>query len=691
MVRPSLNSEERVPATSSGVLMTKASDPKARPKAAKKDADEVSNVYDFLQSSEWQEMLEKARKQRAINLAARKAKRAASQLSDTDPKKDIRSTDGDRLRQALNKAAGRPETASKPTQAPNSHQPFESVQKATAGRADSQTVKNDSRAAENEARDKRVEASVVPPDGGSAQGINPDVVSENPIDPEPGLKLPQDRVADRMRNSLLGQTDDQSRSRHSTRLGSVAIGCGIGFVASSSVFLTLSGLNASGPTHNAGLVSQETVAAIAITQQVGELAERSVPPPNVTSGGADMAVTSTSVFDMSSESISAVGDTDASPDLALLSPPESDSSEQSGGIKPELSRLAPSVRSFVPTLVQPPLPITMLSYRPREELNLGFVQFQSTPEIFSTSVALLETTVTVAKPEELLKGVTVTGTPTTMRPPVVPVQPGALDRTVPQVPLSFLLTVPEPESGYQPEQGAQTGKASGSDLAVRPEGTGLAAEIGQPLPYKPLPEPIELAAQPNAPKLFDAPAPLVTPSTYETSLALRAKALSATPSSLETPVPPRMPAPPNDVITLPEPEPAPTNVVVAFRLFSPTNVPQSIVDSVVTNLTSTGHELSGQARVGLKITQSNVRFYHKQDEERAAALARDSGAVLRDFTGSNSKTPIGIIELWLAGQSGDIARVKRTTTRSTATALGPNRVNRLKSQVLSKLKKATTQ
>ncbi|MEP4766319.1 MAG: hypothetical protein ABJY83_00335, partial [Roseibium sp.] len=415
--------------------MTKASDPKARPEVAKKDGNKVSGVYDFVQSPDWQEMLENARKQRAIILAAREANRAASQSSDSEPKKDIRSTDDDRLRQALNKAAGRPETAGKPTQVPNSHQSYESVQKATAALADSQSVKNDRRATENEARGERFEASAVPPDVGSAQGIKFDIVSEKPIDPEPGQKLSEDQVADRLRKSLLGKIDDQSRSRHRTRLGSVAIGCGIGVVASSSVYLILSGLNAFGPTQNASLLSQETVAAIAITEQDAELAERLVSPSNVTSGGADLRVTSATVYDTLSESISADGDTAASSDLALLSPPKSDSLEQSGSIKPELSRLAPSVRSFVPTLVQPPLPITMLSYRSREELNLGFVRFQSAPEIFSTSVALLETTVTVAKPEELLKGVTVTATPTTMRPPVVPIQPGALDYTVPQVSL----------------------------------------------------------------------------------------------------------------------------------------------------------------------------------------------------------------------------------------------------------------
>ncbi|WP_108859019.1 hypothetical protein [Ruegeria sp. Alg231-54] len=669
--------------------MTKASDQKARPEVAKKDANKVSDIYDFVQSPDWQEMLENARKQREINIAARKAKAAALQSSDPGQNKATNSTDGAQPANALNAAAGQSGAFGKPAQATSSHQSGESVQKATAGRFDSQTANDDSRATENVARDARGEASTVPPDGGLALGIHPDNRPEDLVDPKLGQELPGEGFSDRLRRTLKERTDDQNRKRLKMRLGLVAAGCGIGVVASSSVFLILSGLNAPGPTENAGLVSQETPATGAIMQQDAELAEHSVPPSDVTSGAADLAVTSATVFDTSSESNLPDGDTAASQDLASLSLLLSVSSEQSGGIKPELSRLAPSVRSFVPTLVQPPLPITLLSYRPRQELNLGFVRLQSTPEIFSTSVAVLETTVTVARPEEFLKGVNVAATPTTMRPPVVPIQPGVLDYTETQVSLDVLLT--EPESGYQPEQGLQTSESTGSDIAVRPEGTSLAVEIAQPLPYEPQPEPVELAALPTAPKPIDAPAPLMTPAAYETSLALRAPVLSAIPSPLESPVLPLTPPLLNDAITPLEPEPAPANVSVAYRIYAPTNVPQSVVDSVVTNLTSTGHKLNGQARVGFKITQSNVRFYHKQDEERAAALARDSGALLRDFTGSNVKTPSGIVELWLAGKGSDVTRVKQTNTLSTARTQAPNRVNQLKSQVLSKLKKATTQ
>ncbi|RBW62101.1 hypothetical protein [Ruegeria sp. A3M17] len=734
--------------------MTKASDPKARPEVAKKDANKVSGIYDFVQSPEWQEVLDNARKQQENNPSAGKVNGGAAQPSEPSGKKPTQSTAGVQPANAPNVASGQPGTAGKPAQVTNSRQTGESVQNAAAGVSGAQTVNNDSRATENVPSDERGEASAAPPNGAPVPGMHSDNIPEDLINPEPSLKLSDGEVADRLRKNLLERIEDQKRSRRKMRLGMMAAGCGIGVVASSSVFLILSGLSAPGPNENVGLASQEALATSAITQQDAELAQSPESSSEVTRDAEDLVVSSTTVFDTSAETISPNGDTGASEDLASLSLPLPEASGPSGGIEPEVSGLAPNVRSFVPTLVQPPLPITPLSYRPREEVNLGFVRFQSTPEIFSTSVALLETTVTAAEPEEFLEAVTVTATVTitAMRPPVVPIPPGALENAASQVPLDVHQTMPEHARAYQPDVGTQTGEATvwdlslpealasleieeppearvlvepgatssntvASDLAVQQDGTGFAAEITQPLPSEPQPELVELAALPVAPELSDAPSPLVTPAPSQTSSALQVPTLAPTPDPLETPNSPRTPLPldavvslapllqeastpskpiertalPDEAITPPEPESVPANTEVAFRIYAPTNVPQDVVDSVVTNLTSTGHELSGQARVGFGITQSNVRFYHKQDEERATALARDSGALLRDFTGSNVKTPSGIIELWLAGEGSGVAAVKRTTTRSTARAKTPNRVNRLKSQVLSKLKKATTQ
>ncbi|WP_170409164.1 hypothetical protein [Ruegeria atlantica] len=730
--------------------MTKASDPKARPQVAKNDANKVSGIYDFVQSPEWQEVLEKARIQQESNPAAGKANGGAAQPSSPDSNKTQNSTAGSQPASAQNVAAGQPGSAGKPAQAPNTRQSGESAQGTTASGAGGKTVNNDSGATDNVAHEKHGDTSAAPPNDAPVPGINPDSVSEDLPNSEPSLKLSEDEVADRLRKNLIERIEDQKRSRRKTRLGLVAAGCGIGVAASSSIFLILSGLNGSGPTENADQTSQEAVAPSAVAQQDVEMTENLAPTAGIASGTEDLTVRSATVFDTSSDTPSPGGDTDGSEDLASLSLPQS----EPAGAEPELSSSAPSVLSFVPTLIQPPLPITLLSYRPRPEVNLGFVGLQTSPEIFSTSVAFVETTVTEAALEEFSEGATrtATATLTAIPSPVVPVQPDALSYAASQVPLDIVETGPEQVGSYQPELDLVINLANDPmlflpdvvasfeieqppelrvlpepdaselstvalDPATQPEDSGRAAEVVTTVPSEPLPEPVELAALRVAPELSDAPAPLATPAPSETLSALDAPRLSAAPGSLETPNAPRVPIPldavvslapllqeasapskpiertalPGDAITPSEPAPAPANTVVAFRLYAPSNVPQGVVDSVVTNLTSTGHELSGQARVGFGITQSNVRFYHKQDEERAAALAKDAGALLRDFTGANVKTPSGIIELWLSGEGSGVARVKRTAPRSTVRAQAPSRVNRLRSQVLSKLKKATTQ
>ncbi|WP_170558175.1 hypothetical protein [Ruegeria atlantica] len=722
--------------------MTKASDPKARPKVANKDANKVSGIYDFVQSPEWQEVLENARKQQESNPPTGKTNGGAARPSAPGRSNAVQSTSGAQPENVPNTAAQQPGTAANPSQASKPLQPGESAKSAAVGGVARQSINNDTTQTGNVTGDEQGEANAASPNTEPVPGLQSGNVPEDLITSEPSLKLSEGEVADRLRKNLLERMEDQKRSRRKMRLGLVAAGCGIGVAASSSVFLILSGLNASGPTETAGLVDQEALATSAITQPETELSDRSAASSDVANGATDAAANSTTVFDTSSEANSPDGDTTLPEDVASLSLPFSEPPDPSGGVGSELSGLAPSVRSFVPTLIQPPLPISLLSYRPREEVNLGFVRFQSTPEIFSTSVALLETTVTAAEPEEFLEGATVAAiaSPTTMRPPVVPIQPAALEYSASQVQLDVVRTVPHSVRAYLPEQGQQIGQATGSDLSLpevvvsleieepsearvlvepsAPEANTVALDlVPQPSPSEPQPEPVELVALPVAPKLPDVPESLVTPTPSGLSSALQVPTLFGTLDSLETPAAPQAPAPLeievslvpllqetsepsqpiqrtallDDAVTTPQPEPAPENTVVAFRIYSPTNVPQSVVDSVVSNLTSTGHELSGQARVGFGITKSNVRFYHKQDEERAAALARDSGAQLRDFTGADVKTPSGIIELWLAGEGSGVAAAKPTTTRKTVRAQTPNRVNRLKSQVLSKLKKATTQ
>ncbi|SNT12250.1 hypothetical protein [Tropicimonas sediminicola] len=136
-----------------------------------------------------------------------------------------------------------------------------------------------------------------------------------------------------------------------------------------------------------------------------------------------------------------------------------------------------------------------------------------------------------------------------------------------------------------------------------------------------------------------------------------------------------------------------------ISLFAPGSLGEADVAAVMERLAGSGFAPSEPSRVGFSISQSNIRYYHAEDAEVAAAVAEASGALLRDFTGKASVPP-GTIELWLAGDGGGAVATARPATKKTVAAApkkqrtGPSeaeRTARLRSQVLSKLRSATSQ
>ncbi len=675
----------------------------------------MSDLYDFVQSPEWQEVLENAGKQQGVAQAAQAKNTNQGAQAGAGHKATNNSTSGNAARKGAEETAPQPQTVRKQTKTASAVPQGESATIPPKKAESSQNVKTDvgvpgnaaaSLDAQNENKKPNQDAvqdDSAPVDTGSRYS------EADALAAEPSLRLSEGEVADRLRKTLLERMEDQKRSRRKLKVGFVAIGCVIGVAASSSVFLAMSDRSTSAPVESAGLASEETELA---SRELFQDTETGASDPTDEQAGL-----TASVFDAPTGSLPS-DETIADPeDVAALTDPVSNP-ERSGEVEPKLLRLAPSVRPFVPSLTQPPLPLTLLSYRPREEMNLGFVRFQSTPEIFNTSVALLEEAVTGTRPEDFLAGAMTTAVraPIAVEPtetplarqsaPTVPVQPEALVFVPPQVPVGQAtlsdqalvyqpqirgLDVGTPRPGLAPPEALASLDIEQAPIApppvalppMVPEASGLQAVSLDPSIQS---EDTVIAYQgvdPLGPELFETAA-----------LSTELESLPPEPpASSETSIPPEA----IDRTTVLEVEVTPDDAPppaarVAFRLYAPSNLPQGVVDSVVSGLTTTGHELSGQARVGFGISQSNVRFYHRQDEARAAALAKDAGALLRDFTDAGTKTPTGIIELWLAGEGAGVAAVKRTTRQTSARAPAPkSQVNRLRSQVLSKLKKATTQ
>ncbi len=678
----------------------------------------MSDLYDFVQSPEWQEVLENAGKQQGVAQAAKAKNANQSAQAGAGHKATNNSTSGNAARKGAEATAPQPQTVRKQTKPASAVPQGESATIPPKKKESGQNVKTDGGVPGNAAASFGAQNENKKPNQDAVQDDSPPVdtgsgYSEaDALAAEPSLRLSEGEVADRLRKTLLERMEDQKRSRRKLKVGFVAIGCVIGVAASSSVFLAMSDRGTSAPVESAGLASEETELA---SRELFQDTETGASDPTDEQAGL-----TASVFDAPTGSLPSDEAIAEPEDVAALTDPVSNP-ERSGEVEPKLLRLAPSVRPFVPSLTQPPLPLTLLSYRPREEMNLGFVRFQSTPEIFSTSVALLEEAVTGTRPEDFLAGAMTTAVraPIAVEPtetplarqsaPTVPVQPEALVFVPPQVPVGQA-TLSDQALVYQPQiRGLDVGTPRTPRAGLAPPEALASLDIEQ-APIAPPP----VALPPMVPEAGGLQAVSLDPSiqsedtviSYQRVDALEPELFDTTalsteqeflppepPASSETPIPPEAidRSTVLEVEVTPEDTPPPA-ARVAFRLYAPSNLPQGVVDSVVSGLTTTGHELSGQARVGFGISQSNVRFYHRQDEARAATLAKDAGALLRDFTDAGTKTPTGIIELWLAGEGSGVAAVKRTTRQTRARAPAPtSQVNRLRSQVLSKLKRATTQ
>lgn len=111
------------------------------------------------------------------------------------------------------------------------------------------------------------------------------------------------------------------------------------------------------------------------------------------------------------------------------------------------------------------------------------------------------------------------------------------------------------------------------------------------------------------------------------------------------------------------------------------HAPQSVTGSelagVIEGLDAEGFVLAEPARVDVTVKQSNVRYFHPEDAEAAAAVAAVLGALVRDFTDFAPTPPAGTIEVWLAGRGTAPAvagtstprRARQATTRPAQTEL----------------------
>ncbi len=684
--------------------MSKVSDTSTLPEVAGDGGDDASQIHDFLQSEEWQQKIENARKQRKKKLAELDGNRKENPDRKPDQSGKDHSTKRvndsgpqhlwDRLEEARRR---RQAVLARASAEAEKHAPSESdvgggeqvsngAGRATAAPPEVLQKKTGS-AASGQKRHQQLAPSIASLNGASSErnsgferlfpvGDVPAKDDEKSVELESRVRSPSsagqpvEDAAENIRRKLSFRWPKQQP--HRVRFTSIAIGCGIGVVFSFSTMFVLAqweSNNGEKPFASSNLdvdtSRTTTLPEKSSTQSTSSQIEGpKFPPrlmvqsltqpdasPNSTSFGIIFATTESS--SIAASALPHMKEMPLDPKLfEPMLPPVAPS------LRPDLLTLETPKRPTGPPATQNPQSSIPNSAWSHDQLAQAFLHFRASiilpdvPAIFDSLKAVVAnaTDPGSSAPEisvELVSLVYAEDQPSTLKQAVAfrsaPSETEFALKSLDNLP-KFNLVIP--------------GKVSPPDAPNSNDRTGIDL---RELSKAPLPRTEEVSPKSIARLHDNLEPPLTSSETTDGAAKPREDTESA------------------EVIA--------SSGGAEFKLFIPNSLGARTVNSVVNNLVAAGHELSGTARVGFGVKQSNVRFYHKEDAAQATALAEDAGALLRDFTGSKSKTQNGVVELWLAGNSATKPKVKKVRRSASAT----DQVDQLKRQVLSKLKTATNQ
>ncbi len=685
--------------------MSKVSDTSTLPEVAGDGGDDASQIHDFLQSEEWQQKIENARKQRKKKLAEldgnrnENSGRKPDQSGKDHSTKRVNDSGPQHLWDRLEEARRRRQAVlARPSAEAEKHAPSESdvgggeqvgygAGRATAAPPEVLQKKTGS-AASGQKRHQQLAPSIASLNGANSErnsgferlfpvGDVPAKDDETSVEHESRVRSPSsagqpvEDAAENIRRKLSFRWPKQQPPDRG-RLTSIAIGCGIGVVFSFSTMFVLArweSNNGEKPFASSKLdvdtSRTSTLPEKSSTQSTSSQIKGPEFPPRLTVWSLtqpDASPNSTSIGNI-------LATTENSSIVASALLPMKEMSPDPKLFEPMLPPVAPSLRPDLLTLETPKRPIgTPATQNPQGSvLNSAWShdQLAQASLHFRASIVLPD----VPAIFDSLKAVIANAT-----------DPGS---SAPEISVELVSLV------YAEDQPSTLKQAVAFRSA--PSETEFALNSLDNLPKLNLVIPGKVSP-PDAPDSNDrtgidlrelSKAPI--PRTEEVS----PKSVVRLQENLE---PPLTSSETTDGAAKPREDTESAEVIASssgaeFKLFIPNSLGARTVNSVVNNLVAAGHELSGTARVGFGVKQSNVRFYHKEDAAQATALAEDAGALLRDFTGSKSKTQNGVVELWLAGNSATKSKVKKVRLSASAS----DQVDQLKRQVLSKLKTATNQ
>jgi hypothetical protein len=132
------------------------------------------------------------------------------------------------------------------------------------------------------------------------------------------------------------------------------------------------------------------------------------------------------------------------------------------------------------------------------------------------------------------------------------------------------------------------------------------------------------------------------------------------------------------------------------RVAAPGTAPEAEIDRVSAVLTAAGVGESRLDRVSHRVSEPHLRYYHAEDAEAAAALARAMDLDLRDFTRFRPAPPDGMIEVFLAGERAAPVRsaaaparaaVRQPAPPARATPPPPDPATLLRDRIVERLRR----
>lgn len=116
-------------------------------------------------------------------------------------------------------------------------------------------------------------------------------------------------------------------------------------------------------------------------------------------------------------------------------------------------------------------------------------------------------------------------------------------------------------------------------------------------------------------------------------------------------------APPANVSALLEPlrdatfELAPENTLANLQiaLHVPSFTPRGKLRNLIADAETAGLDIGDPTFVDFPIKSTQVRYFHRNDQDAAALLAATVGGISRDFTDFSPQPPAGFVEVWVSG------------------------------------------